>query len=89
MTVGSVAQPVVTYPYGEPEKIPLSNAYGVELFYHYGTKVGTPDLIFKPGVFTKAAAYEAGTQYYTESNGVYTAVEITTFAAGTDYYIMS
>ena len=85
---GAVAQPVMADQY-VAEKIPLSNAYGVELFYHYGTKVVTPDLIFKPGVFTKAAAYEAGTQYYTESNGVYTAVEITTFAAGTDYYIMS
>ena len=29
------------------EKIPLSNAYGVELFYNYGTVAVTPDLIFK------------------------------------------
>lgn len=47
MAVGSVAQPVVTYPYGEPEKIPLSNDYASALFYDYGTKALTPDLIFK------------------------------------------
>lgn len=88
MVEGAVAQPVMADQY-VAEKIPLSNAYGIELFYHYGTKVVTPDLIFKPGVFTKAAAYEAGTQYYTESNGVYTAVDITSFTAGTDYYIMA
>lgn len=44
---GAVAQPVMADQYAA-EKIPLSNAYGVELFYHYGTKVVTPDLIFKP-----------------------------------------
>lgn len=44
---GAVAQPVMADQYGA-EKIPLSNAYGVELFYHYGTKVVTPDLIYKP-----------------------------------------
>lgn len=44
---GAVAQPVMADQY-VAEKIPLSNAYGVELFYHYGTKVVTPDLIFKP-----------------------------------------
>ncbi len=42
----AIAQPVVSYPYGEPEKIPLSNDYGVSLFYDYGTKVLTPDLVF-------------------------------------------
>lgn len=47
MTVGAVAQPVVSYPYGEPEKIPLSNDVASSLFYHYGTKALTPDLIFK------------------------------------------
>lgn len=88
MVEGAVAQPVMADQY-VAEKIPLSNAYGIELFYHYGTKVVTPDLIFKPGVFTKADAYVAGTQYYTESNGVYTAVYISSFAAGTDYYTMS
>ena len=44
---GAMAQPVMADQYAA-EKIPLSNAYGVELFYHYGTKVVTPDLIFKP-----------------------------------------
>lgn len=47
MVDGSVAQPVMADQY-TAEKVPLSNAYGVELFYHYGTKVVTPDLIFKP-----------------------------------------
>lgn len=88
MVDGSVAQPVMADQY-TAEKIPLSNAYGVELFYHYGTKVVTPDLIFKKGVFTKATTYKAGTQYYTESSGVYTAVTISAFADGTDYYTMS
>ena len=44
---GSVAQPIMSDQY-KAEKIPLSEAYGVELFYHYGTKAVTPDLIFKP-----------------------------------------
>lgn len=46
MIEGAVAQPVVIYPYREPEKIPLSNDYGVSLFFDYGTKALTPDLIF-------------------------------------------
>lgn len=45
MADGAVAQPVMSDQY-TAEKIPLSNAYGVELFYHYGTKAVTPDLIF-------------------------------------------
>ena len=85
---GAVAQPVTADQY-TAEKIPLSNAYGVELFYHYGTTVVMPDLIFKPGVFTKAESYVSGTQYYTVSNGVYTPVTITSFAQGADYYTMS
>ena len=47
MVQGAVAQPVYANPY-KAEKIPLSDAYAVELFYHYGTKVVTPDLIFRP-----------------------------------------
>ena len=46
MIDGAIAQPVVSYPYGEPEKIPQSNDYSSALFYDYGTKVLTPDLIF-------------------------------------------
>ena len=46
MIEGAVAQPAVIYPYGEPEKIPLSNDYGVSMFFDYGTKALTPDLIF-------------------------------------------
>lgn len=46
MIDGAIAQPVVIYPYKEPEKIPLSNDYGVSMFFDYGTKALTPDLIF-------------------------------------------
>lgn len=46
MCVGSVAQPVLPKGY-EAEKIPLSNAYALELFYSYGTKSVMPELIFK------------------------------------------
>jgi len=41
----AVAQPVLPRPY-TAEKIPLSEAYAVELFYYFGTKAVTPDLIF-------------------------------------------
>ncbi|MEM5780437.1 MAG: hypothetical protein AAGU02_04755, partial [Lawsonibacter sp.] len=47
MARGSVAQPVVSNQYGDPEKIPLSNDYAVSLFYDYGVTALTPDLIFK------------------------------------------
>lgn len=87
MVDGAVAQPVMADQYAS-EKVPLSNATAVELFYHYGTAVVTPDLIFKPGVFTEAETYKAGVQYYTLSNGVYTPVTITSFASGTTYYTM-
>lgn len=46
MIEGAVAQPAVIYPYAEPEKIPLSNDYGISMFFDYGTKALTPDLIF-------------------------------------------
>lgn len=47
MIRGAVAQPVVVDQYSNPEKIPLSNDYAVSLFYDYGVKALTPDLIFK------------------------------------------
>ena len=40
--------------YGDPEKIQLSNDYAVRLFYDYGTKALTPDLIFKLQTSTTA-----------------------------------
>ena len=46
MIRGAVAQPVVVDQYSNPEKIPLSNDFAVSLFYDYGTKALTPDLIF-------------------------------------------
>lgn len=88
---GAVAQPVMADQYAA-EKIPLSEAFGVELFYHYGTSVVTPDLIFKPGVFTAVAAnasFDSTKTYYTVSNGVYTVADIEAFAQNTTYYTMA
>lgn len=49
MADGAIAQPVMSQAY-TAEKIPLSNAYGVELFYSYGTKAVMEDLIkYKAG----------------------------------------
>ena len=45
MIDGAIAQPALIYPYAQPEKIPLSNDYGVSMFFDYGTKALTPDLI--------------------------------------------
>ena len=42
---GAVAQPVRSKAY-TAEKVPLSNATAIELFYSYGTKAVMPDLIF-------------------------------------------
>lgn len=44
MVVGAVAQPVVAQPY-KVDRIPLSNAIAVELFYSYGTGSVMSDLI--------------------------------------------
>lgn len=44
MVNGAVAQPVTSDAY-EAERIPLSNAMALELFYNYGTKAVMPDLI--------------------------------------------
>lgn len=41
---GSMGQPVRTYPY-QPQRIEFSNSIGVPLFYTYGVKAITPDLI--------------------------------------------
>lgn len=46
MVDGAVAQPVMPKPY-TAEKVPLSEAYAVSLFFYYGTKAVTPDLILK------------------------------------------
>lgn len=48
MVDGAIAQPVMSKEY-KAEKIPLSDAYAVELFYNYGTKAVMPDLIFWKG----------------------------------------
>lgn len=45
MVDGAVAQPVRSKQY-TAEKIPLSDAVAVELFYNYGTAAVMPDLIF-------------------------------------------
>lgn len=46
MVEGAAAQPVVVDEY-DAERIPLSNAIAIELFASKGTKVLTPDLVFK------------------------------------------
>lgn len=43
---GAVAQPVAIDEY-QAERIPQSNDFSIDLFYSYGTKAVTPDLIFK------------------------------------------
>lgn len=45
MMTESIAQPVRSTPY-TAERIPLSEAMAVELFFYYGTKAVTPDTIF-------------------------------------------
>ena len=47
MVDGVIGQPVVTNPYADPEKIPLSNDFAVEMFYDYGTETLAPDLVLK------------------------------------------
>ena len=44
MMDGSIAQPVRSKAYGA-ERIPLSNAMGITLFFSYGTKAVTPETI--------------------------------------------
>ena len=41
----SIAQPIMSNVYSA-ERIPLSTAVGIEMFYSYGTKAVTPDTIF-------------------------------------------
>ena len=91
MVEGAVAQPVMSDSYSA-EKIPLSNAYGVSLFYHYGTKAVMPDLIFKPGTFTAVPdgeTFDATKTYYTVSDGVYTVANIQAFTPNVTYYTMA
>lgn len=65
MIDGAIALPVVIYPYKDPEKIPLSNDYAVAMFYDYGCKALTPDLIF----FYEKGAGELGTLTVTSEAG--------------------
>lgn len=59
---GSVAQPVLVRPY-TAERIPLSEAMAVSMFFYYGTKAVTPDLIMyvatASGITITAAAGSA------------------------------
>lgn len=55
MVKGAIAQPVSVEDY-DLEKIPLSNDYAMELFYKYGTKALTPDLIFVATVAEEKAS---------------------------------
>lgn len=44
MMDGSIAQPVMSHPY-KAERVPLSDAVALELFFYYGTKAVTPETI--------------------------------------------
>lgn len=78
MIEGAIAQPVVTYPYKDPEKIPLSNDYGVAMFYDYGTKALTPDLIFfyEKGAGTLGTLTVASADADAAGNTVITVAEV-------------
>lgn len=41
----SIAQPIIVNQYAEPEKIPFADSFAVSLFFYYGTKVITPELV--------------------------------------------
>ena len=46
----------VVYPYAEPEKVQMSQEYSVSLFYHYDTKVLSPDTVFVYGTLVLGTA---------------------------------
>ena len=54
--VESVAQEANIYPYSEPTRIQQSNDMSSELFYDYGTKALTPDLMLKMADLEVSAA---------------------------------
>lgn len=83
MVAGAVAQPIHFDIY-QAEKIPLSNAYGVSLFYNYGTKAVTPDLIFIPKLVDATA--NSGDNDTEETTLTYTAVENPTGNPSTSGY---
>lgn len=47
MPFESVAEPVMFKQYRDPKRIPLSDDYEVSMFFKYGAKALTPDLIYK------------------------------------------
>ena len=51
MVDGAIAQPVYSSAY-DAEKVPLSDAYAVELFYYYGTKAVSANLVLYAGTVT-------------------------------------
>lgn len=57
MMDGSVAQPVRSTPYAA-ERIPMSEAFAVEMFFYYGTKAVTPETIlyYNPSLTVTSAA---------------------------------
>lgn len=59
---GSVAQPVRSKAYSA-EKIPMSEAYAIELFFYYGTKAVTPEtILFYSATGTMTVISKAGTE---------------------------
>ena len=58
---GSVAQPVRSQAYSA-EKIPMSEAYAIELFFYYGTKAVTPEtILFYSATGTMTVISKSGT----------------------------
>jgi hypothetical protein len=49
MVDGAIAQPVSITPYEMPDRIQLSKAFSIELYYDFGTKALTPELIMYSG----------------------------------------
>lgn len=61
MCDGAIAQPITSSQYSA-EKIPLSEAHAISLFYHDGTDVVTPDLILMPKQ-SGSGAVESATKF--------------------------
>lgn len=77
---GSVAQPVRSQSYSA-EKIPMSEAYAIELFFYYGTKAVTPEtILFYSATGTMTVISKAGTE---EGK---TALTVSPAKAGTNTY---
>lgn len=96
MVKGSVAQPVRVKKF-DVEKIPLSAAFGLELFFNYGCKAVTPETIVVPSFYTEATIDSSAEDFdfdavsenyftYNEATGAYVSAAGTDFNASATYY---